>query len=325
MSFISKQKFMLFLYLILIFLASAVLVKAADLVIRNLSKIADVLGWSEFIISFFLVAIATSLPEIFVAVTSSLHKSPTLSLGNVIGANIINLTLILGLAAILGRGLKFDHKFSQKNIFYVGLIAVYPAILALDGSISRIDGLALLLLFSIYSIFSAIQEKKFNIVKIYDGSSKKKLIKNITYFSLGVILLIGSAEIIVRLAQILALGLHLPLILIGVFLVSIGTTLPELTFSLRAVTMGHKEMSLGNSLGTVVTNSTLALGLAAIIYPIRIINFSVFLLIALFLLLAIVLFFTLFRSRAELSWQEGIILILFYFIFLIVQFLGRGG
>lgn len=315
---------MIILSIILIFLASAVLVKAADLAIKNLSKIATILRWSEFIISFLLVAVATSLPEIFVAITSSVHQSPTLSLGNVFGANIINLTLILGLIAILGRGLKVeDSSFGPKNIVYIGLIAIYPAILALDGVVSRFDGIALLLLFSIYSIFSVIRGKKFDkISEIYNGSSKKGLVKYIIYFSFGIILLIISAEVIVRLAQILAINLHLPLILIGLILVSLGTTLPELTFGLRAVIKKHKEMSLGTCLGTIVTNSTLALGLAAIIYPIRIINFSVFLLIALFLLLAIVLFFTLFCSRSKLSWQEGMVLIIFYFVFLIVQFLG---
>lgn len=310
-----------FYNIILILLACGILVKSGDWVIKSLTKIAAALRWSEFVVSFILVAVATSLPEIFIGLSSGLNKATTLSLGNVIGANIINLTLILGLVAILGRGLKFESKITQQNVIYAGLLSVYPLLLALDRTISRIDGLAIVAAFFLYMLLMFYQERRFS--KIVEPIPRRELVKNLIYFILSLVLLIGSAELVTRTAKNFSFQIDLPLIFIGLIIVSLGTTLPELVFSLRAVARKHKEMSLGTCLGTVVTNSCLALGLAAVIYPIQIIQFSYFLIIFGFFILAIVFFTIFIRSRDELTWQEGTVLLLLYVIFLAVQFLQK--
>jgi len=306
-------------YIVLIFIACLILIKSADLVIRSLTKIAAILRWSEFSVSFIIVAVATSLPEIFIGITSAAHKIPNLSLGNVVGANIINLTLILGLVAIVGRGLRPSSNTTQKNIFYALVLALFPMLLALDKFISRIDGIIILTAFFFYILLMIERKKQFS--KIYNNVSKKDFSKNIFYFIIGVILLIVSAEAVTRTAQILALNLNFPLILSGLLIVSLGTTLPELTFGLRSIMQGHKEMPLGSSLGTIVANSCLALGLAVVIYPIRIIDFNQFLLMFAFLIIASVFFAIFSYTKKEISIYEGAGLIIFYIIFIMIQIL----
>lgn len=309
---------MTILYVILILIASFILIKGADLTITSLGKIGKIFHWSPFLLSFIFVAVATSLPEIFVGITSAIHKIPSLSLGNVIGANIINLTLILGLCAIIASKIKFS-KATRNQTFFSLFASFLPVLLALDGKISRFDGIALLTLFVVYLVFIFFEEKK--IPEKILNQTNNHFFKNFIFLILGLILLIGSAEIIIRLAQVLAIDLKLSLILIGLVLVSLGTTLPELAFGVRAAFKKQEEFSLGNSLGTVVANSCLALGLAAIIFPIKITDFSIFLISALFFLLAIIIFMIFITTHNELSRTEGIFLVLFFVVFLIIQFL----
>jgi len=312
---------MIILYIFLIFVSSFILVKGADLTIKALRRIGKFFHWSPFLFSFIFVGVATSLPEVFVGLTSSLHEIPQLSLGNIIGANIINLTLILGLCAIIASRIKFEKATRSQTIFSL-LASFHPVLLALDGKLSRTDGLSLLLLFVIYLVFIFFKGKK--IPEKIINRVNKNIFKNFIFLVLGLILLIGSAEIIIRLAQELAINLKLSLILVGFILVSLGTTLPELTFGLRAALKKQEEFSLGNSLGTIVANSCLVLGLAAIIFPIEIVEiaaFSTFLIGALFFLFAIIIFTIFIKTRNELSRFEGIFLVLFFIVFLVVQFL----
>jgi cation:H+ antiporter len=311
---------MTILYLILIFFACAILVKSADLVIRNLARISEIFHWGTFVASFILVAVATSLPEIFVALTSGLQKISNLSLGNIIGANILNLTLILGLPALIGRGLNFKE-IKIQNVLFALVLSLYPFFLALDKFISRLDGFAILFVYLFYILFMIRQEQKFKITNIYNHYSKKELFRAFFYFILGLILLISSAQIVVYSAKVLANNLNLSLIIIGFLIVSLGTTLPELTFGLRAVLKGHQEMSLGNSLGSIVTNSCFALGLAAVIQPIKIFNFHQFIFLFCFLVITIILSGFFIYSQRKLSIGEAISLIIFYLIFVIIQFL----
>lgn len=307
-----------FLYLILIFFASFVLVKGADLTIKSLRGLGKSLNWSPFILSFIFVAISTSLPEIFIGISSALHKVPQLSLGNIIGANIINLTLILGLCAIIAKKIKFQKTTYVQTALSL-ITSFCPVILALDGIISQTDGFILLVLFVIYVISVLVIGKE--IPEAISGKIKKDIFKNIVLLLIGLALLIGSAEIIIKLTRELAMMLGLPLILIGLILVSLGTTMPELIFGLRAVLKKQEEFSLGSSLGTIVTNSCLALGLVAIIFPLQIVAFPSFLVAAMFFLLAIMIFAIFIKTREELSRIEGIFLILFFIIFLVIQFL----
>lgn len=128
----------MFLVNILVFIVSCfLLAKSSNWLIRSLVRISQFLRLKEFVVSFILMAFATSLPELFVGTSSAIHKISELSFGNVIGANVINLTLIVGIAAILARGITLESHIAKRDSLYTAFIAILPAITLMDGMISR--------------------------------------------------------------------------------------------------------------------------------------------------------------------------------------------
>lgn len=337
---------MLVILTILFLAACYVLARSGSLVVKSLTRIAAYYHWSEFLVAFVLVSFATTLPEFFVGISSALNKTPTLSLGNLIGANIVNLTLVMGLATVLAKGIKIRSDIAHKDVLYTFLIILIPIILLLDGILSRLEGGLLILIFLIYFFrLFYINQKRFpkfliqifNALKLPTGSEtfvqeyeapvgEKKAIKKISqefiWFGAGVVFLIFSAQAIVFLAVRLARDLGLPMVLLGLVILSIGTTLPELTFGIRAVMAGRKEMILGNLFGAMTVNLVLILGVVALIEPVALGGSIYLFLLSAFLMLAILLIFAVFiRTQGKLSWQEGMGLILFYIVFVVLEFL----
>ncbi|MBU1178573.1 sodium:calcium antiporter [Patescibacteria group bacterium] len=297
--------------------ACIVLVVSATLTIKALIKIAAYLRLSDFVVGFIIMALATSIPELFVGVTSAMNKVPSLSLGDVIGSNIVDITLVIGLVAILARGIQIKGKIVIRDTYFAVGVAILPILLMLDRYLSRTDGLVLLLAFFLYALRLWRQRKRFK--KISNHVARKEFFKSVFLFVVGVVLLVASAKIIVDLGSNLAIEFGVPLILIGVAFLAIGTSLPELVFEVKAVLAKREGMALGDLLGSVVTNSALVLGLVGLIYPITIADFSLFIVAAAFLVVVLVLFTFLLRTKDRLSWKEGIILIMFYIIFIIVE------
>jgi len=303
---------------ILLFVAScALLVVSTRVLLNSLVKIASYLELKEFVVGFMLMAVATSLPELFVGIAAALEHTSVLSLGNVMGANIMDLTVVIGTVALLTRGIKAKSEIARRDALYMMLIALFPIILMLDHYLSVIDGCVLLLAFSIYMIRLFNQRKEFR--KTTDHVSKKDARRSFIWFAVGVIGLLISAKFVVMFATAIATEMSVPMLLIGLVIVAIGTTLPELAFETKAAIAGHEEMTLGDLFGSLVTNSTLVLGIVAIISPIEIANFSLFLVAAGFMFLTLVLFTIFIRSEEGISWQGGVALILLYVIFIIIE------
>jgi len=303
---------------ILLFVASCVLlVVSTRLLVKSLRDISAYLGLREFVVGFMVMAIATSLPELFVGINAALEKTQELSLGNVIGANIVDLTLVIGSVALLSRGIKIRSEIARRDALYMLIMAILPIILMLDGYLSFIDGLVLLLAFLMYMIRLFNQRKEFR--KVTNHVSKKKVKKDILLLLIGISVLLLSSRFVVMFASSLAVDLSIPTMIIGLLLVSIGTTLPELAFETKAAISGHVDMTLGDLFGSVVVNSTLVLGTVAIIAPIAVSNFLIFSVAAGFMIFTLVLFILFIRSNEGLSWQGGIALILLYIIFIILE------
>ncbi len=315
---------MLLLNLIYFLIACIVLVISGTGLVKSLIKIAHFLRLSEFAAAFVIMAIATSLPELFVGITSAIAKKPSLGLGNVIGANILDLTLVLGIIIITARGIKVKEKNLKKDARWMSLIVLLPLVLFLIGnSLSRIDGAILVLVFLVYS-YRMLKTRKRYETRLKDKVGRYEIILMVFLFITCLFLLFGSAKFVVEYASNLALELELPKIMIGLFLVSIGTTLPELTFGVRAAMLKHGEMALGDQIGTVVCNSTLILGLTALIEPITV-TFTPFIIASAFLLLVSFLFITFIESGRKLEVKEGISLILVYIFFVMVEFYMKSG
>jgi len=305
---------------VIVFLVSCVvLVFAGSWLVKSLSKIAYFLHMSEFVIGFIIMAFSTSIPELFVGITSAMAKNSALALGTVIGANIIDLTIVIGVAVILARGIKIPSKKTQKDALYMVFIAALPIGLMLMGNeLSRLDGVILIGVFLFY-VFHLIKERKEFKKEIEERITHWDIVLNVIIFILSLVLLFLSAEYVVYYATEISMELLLPPILVGLFIVSIGTTLPELTFDIQAVIKKHPEMALGDVIGSVVINSTLVLGITSIIYPITA-NFLLFFSSALLMLVIAFIFATFVESGRKLYLKEGIALVLLYIFFIMIEF-----
>jgi len=307
---------MVWLYIIIILISCLALIKSTDWIIRSLTYLANYFKLPEFVIAFILAGLATSAPELFIGIQAGLNNIPILSLSDVLGSNLVDLTLILGLTLILSRGLSVEKKVIKYNITYTFILLIYPLFLLLDKEISRLDGAALLILFSLYLIILYRQSQRYS--KREGRVFRKDLIKNIAFFVLGIGVLLISAQAIVKSAQNLAVELNIQLFIIGVFLVALGTSLPELAVNIKAI-HNHGEMSLGNILGSVAANSALILGVTALIYPIQVTEIGLVLISIIFMVGSFILFAVFTRTKEKLSWPEGIIMILIYIAFIIFQ------
>lgn len=312
-------------WLLLIFCVSCViLVRSGTWVVGALTRISKFLGWKEFVVASILMAFASSLPEIFVGVTSALSRRPELSFGNVIGSNIIALTLIIGIGAVLGKGLKFKGRILRSSSVYAVIISFLPFILLLDRRISRIDGI--ILLGSLLFYFKELLREEERFTKVFANhfqegwGSLKLFLKDLLVFFLGVFLLLISAEGVVWSASKLSLVFNLPLIIIGLFLVALGTSIPEIAFGIKSVIMGHKEMIIGEAVGSVVVNSALALGIVGLIAPFTIANNLLFYIVGFIFMLITALTFLFFSwTGYKITSKEALVLIGIYILFVLVE------
>lgn len=315
------------LYLLLIFGFSLLLIKATDILVANLKSFSQATRLGQFVVTTFLLALATSLPELFVGITSALEGSPNLALGNVIGSNIADLSLVIGGAALIGGTVSVHGVFLRRDVFYTFLAGAAPMVLLFDKNLSRVDGLILLSLYGFYNIWVFTEHYRKLIVSEEEGFIRR-LIRRISHrgtktelswIFLGIALLLFSADMLVRIAERMALALNIPILLIGLFLVAVGTSLPELAFELKAVRERQSGMVFGDLLGSVVANSTLIIGIATLISPMRIRAFGEYLLATMVFVLIFGLFYLFIRTKRKLERWEGAILLGIYLIFIFLE------
>lgn len=320
-----------FFNLILIFLLCFVLIKATDILVVNFIALSQKTRLRKFALTGLILGLATSLPEFFVGLSAAIEGKPILSLGNIIGANIANLSLVVGGAALLGGTVLVHGDFLRRDSFYAFLAAASPMLLLTDKVLSRLDGFILLALYVFYQIVVFTEhpghlqkdkeEKPGRLLRRFNYSSKTKY-KEIGWIFLGIALLLFAADALVKIAVNLAMAFNLPLLLIGLLIVAVGTTLPELVFEIEASRNRQSSMFLGNLLGSIVANGTLIIGLVALISPFRIQTLESYLLSTISFLLIFVIFYFFIRTKHRLDRWEGGLLLLIYLIFVFIEFRG---
>ncbi len=313
-----------------------ILIRSGVYIVRSLTQIAGFLKISEFTLSFILMAFATTLPELSVGLNSALEKQPLISLGNIMGANILNLSLTLGLVALISGKLIIGSKSKETAIshhWFTFLLGISPLLLMVDLKLSRLDGLILICLFLVYLVRSFHLRRLFHEERSFWSSHFRKrktvsagfkhLFKNLVIFAVASGFLIFSAFLVVQGAKAVSLRTGLPEFLVGIFIVAFGTTLPELSFGLRAAFSGHGELSLGDLFGATAFNSTWILGIVALISPIKVLDSFNFLFSAFVMALVLFLANLFLQSRESVSRKEGLLLIGIYVSFLVFQLIYR--
>jgi cation:H+ antiporter len=292
-----------------------VVIKSANFAIRYSTHLAESFNLPKYIIGFAVVAIISILPETFISITSAIEKIPSFGLGTLFGSNIADLTLIFALVVFLsGRKLKIKSQLIKNRFLHIGVMAI-PIILGLNGYYSRLDGI---LLISVGLLFYYLVLKKNIYVAKIDREKFK--VKNLVFLLFSMAGLLLGSHFTVKYGVDFAHGLNVGPVLIGMLVVGLGTTLPELFFSIKAAKHHHDDLALGDILGTVVADATIVVGIMALISPFAF-NLRIIYIAGLFMFLAIFLLFYFMKSDRILSRKEAVLLFVFYIIFVLTEFL----
>lgn len=250
-------------------IAMGVLIWGADLIIEQSEHIALRFKIPEFIIGATLIALGTSLPEMAASIAASYANKPDIAIANVIGSNILNITLVLSTVFIISKTLNPSRDFFAKDSTWALVPVLVFVLMIMDGVISRFDATLLLLLMGAYLLF-LLQDAK-NIPQLEDlneiEESNFSWIKVIPFLLLGFILVIVGAHFTVESASGIARDFGISEWVIGIIMISLGTSLPELVVSVSAALKGKVDMAIGNIIGSNMANTTVVLGAAAMVNP----------------------------------------------------------
>jgi len=318
---------MLIFWILIFILSLALLVKSADWLVESSEKIALYLKISPFIIGVTIVAIGTSMPELATAFASTLKGATEIVVATVIGANVHNIFLVIGLAAILARRLMIKRSLIDLDLPLLAISTVIFLSVAYDGEITWQDGLLLLITFLIYLAYTIVERKGEKgevegIVEIIPGSVEKveKLnLKVFLFLILGVIGLVIGAKYTVESALQLANLLKLLPSVIAIIGIAFGTSLPELLVSVRAAWKKKYEIALGNIFGSNVFNILIVTGLPAFVTTVKIDPIT--LTIGFPFLIAATLLFVISGISGRIHIWEGSLYVLAYIVFCL-KFLG---
>ncbi|MBW2999176.1 hypothetical protein KY339_00760 [Candidatus Woesearchaeota archaeon] len=305
----------LVLFFVTALLSIFVIMRAASFAIYAISDYARKTGISDYLIGFLVVSIGTSLPELSTAVFASMAHAGQLVLGDVVGANIIDVTVVLGLTAIIGRKIAISGKVIGKTVLTVLVMALLPILLGVDGDLSRLDGILLIIGFTAYILSLLRKEGKFG--KVKKSVAWKDIWRDMIIFLGSLVALLLSARWLVRSSVGIADIIEIPIYIVGLIFVALGTTIPELTVEIKSVLRGLSGIAFGDILGSVVVNSSLVLGVAALLSPFSF-DRTIFITSALFMV-ATVSLAIIFMRRKKITWKHGLVLLVLYLAFLVTE------
>jgi len=301
----------------LVFLATVLtlslllLAYSAKVLVDSASRVGDRLRIGQFAIGFLLLSVITSLPEMLVAIFSVNKGVVGITLGDIFGSNVVNISFVTGLTLLIGRKKVTSVPLRDlAGVLYFS--SLIPIILSIFKVWSRIAGLVLIAFFVLFSYLSIIKGQRL-------ASSEKssvKLRRDIIIIAMGAVGIVVGARLAVDTAASLADLLGVTQLAIGAKIVSIGTSLPELVVALQAARLGRYQMSLGTSVGSNLTNMTLILGTVFLLAPIQV-NVQSLQLATTFVLIVTSTFWY-FISRGTLGRIEGSILLAQYSLFLLI-------
>ncbi|MFQ8601728.1 MAG: calcium/sodium antiporter [Anaerovoracaceae bacterium] len=309
--------------LFLLIIGFVCLVKGADFFVSGSSAIARYFKIPSFIIGLTIVAFGTSLPEAAVSITAAMREANGIAVGNVLGSNIFNLLIVLGISAIIKScpvskaGLKFEYPLS---IVAAAMIIVLSAGTGSGTLIlSRADGiiiLAVFVIFLIVTVRSVISSKNKSNNEISDIKNEEdiSLLKGFIYSIIGIAGIIIGGDVVVDSATVIAQSFGIDETLIGLTIVAMGTSLPELVTSIVAALKGETDIAIGNVIGSNIFNILFVLGVSVIINPIEVSLFSIYDAAILVIISLIVLIPMVKNKSLTRSW--GFIMVLMYAAYL---------
>ena len=307
------------LNVVLLLAAIVIVLWGADKFTDGASSMARRWNVSELIIGLTVVAMGTSMPEFVVSFFSAMEGSGDMSVGNVVGSNIFNSLVIIGVSALF-MSLTLTKKLITRDVIFVVCATLILISLSVDGVVSLFDALVLLMCFAMFMVYSFNTSKNEPQEESEQNSVTYGWGKTLLFVILGIGCLIGGGELLVSSASKLASLCGISERVIGLTILAAGTSLPELATSVVAARKGSKGLALGNVIGSNLFNIFLILGVSALVNPLNIkgigtMDWGV-------LMLSSILLFIFGRTGHKITKSEGIVLIAIYILYIIALVCG---
>ncbi len=301
---------------ILLLLGFVLLIKGADFFVDGSSSLAAIMKVPAVIIGLTIVALGTSAPEASVSISAALSGNNDIALSNVIGSNMFNTLVVVGVSGIIA---KFHvHKDIISRDMPINILAsVALLIFAFSHTISRIEGALLTLGIIAYMMYMVYRAK--------NGSNEGETIKqfslpmSLAYIVIGIIGVIWGGDLVVDNAVLIAKSWGVSQNFIALTIIAIGTSLPELVTSVVASRKGHSDLALGNAIGSNLFNILFIIGVSSFIHPLHVINETI--VDCIILVVVSILMFIFARTQKEIDKKEGVILVACYIAFTIFLFI----
>ena len=262
--------------ILLAFIGLVLLIVGADLLVRGASTLAAAVGISPLVVGLTVVAFGTSAPELAVSIKAALAHEGDVAMGNVVGSNIMNVLLILGMSAVIAP-LLVNRQLILLDVPVMIAAAIAVFMMAKDGEISQIDGAILVAMLLLYMTVLIVRSRRENIGRGAAESTpklrgSKQVILNLIFMISGLAMLVFGADWLVNGAVALANALHVDQLVISLTIVAIGTSLPETATSLMATWRGQRDIAVGNVVGSNIFNLLSIVGIASIVQPLDVSN-----------------------------------------------------
>lgn len=297
------------MYLLLL-IGFVLLIKGADLFVDGSSSIAGILKVPSVIIGLTIVAMGTSAPEAAVSINAGLAGNSDISLGNIVGSNIFNLLVVIGACAIIFPA-KSEEDILKRDLWWNIGVSVLLFVLIMDGSISRIEGLILLGAFIFYlglmvrsALKNRLEGEAMNVMPLW---------KSLLFVAIGLAAVVFGGDMVVDNASLIAKAWGMSDTLVGLTIVAVGTSLPELVTSITASKKGDSGIALGNAVGSCLFNILFILGMASTLTPINAVPELIIDTAILIAVTILILFVA--KTNKKTNRVEGIICVAAYIIY----------
>lgn len=330
----------LLLAVVLLLVGFVLLIKGADVFVDGSSSIAKKIGIPSIIVGLTIVAIGTSLPEAAVSISAAMKGSNAIAVSNVIGSNVFNLLMVLGLISIV-KATKVSKDVLKRDFPYCILVTLIFVLFAGDvvlkgnlnasdlvkaanadkvaGTLGRPEGIGLLICFAVFivvAVIAALKSIKKDGAKDKDEDNGKKISipLSIVFIIIGIAAITFGGDLVVDNAKKIAMTFGMSETLVGLTIVAVGTSLPELVTSIVAVLKGEDDMAVGNCVGSNISNICFVIGSSSAIHPIAVSAISLVDLVICLLITAMVYIFSV--TGKKIGRLEGIACVLVYFSYM---------
>ena len=307
---------------ILIFVISlAVLIKSSDIFVGAAEKIGLSFGLSAFLTGVLIVGVGTSLPELVSSIIATTKGATEIVIGNVLGSNITNIFLVLGIAGLIGKNFTIKHDLMRVDIPFLLSATMLMSLMIMDGTFSMIEGILCLIAFSIYIIFTIMNPvPETNSIGFESSENKKKtnrkkpILKEITFIILSSAGIFIGAKYTVDSVIAISTIFDIATDIIALTAIALGTSLPEVLVTISASRRGNPEMAVGNIIGSNIFNGLVVMGIPSLIAPLKIPHSII--IFSLPTLIAAVFIYSFMVHDKKINQLEGGTLLIFYFYFI---------